>query len=145
MFETFSNQSCVLQKIFISVFLHLISRHSNPFDYKHLTSPWTEIIYIYWVDALTSAVLWWHSVFHLLSSDILIGAPRANTSSSSGVVERGAVFSCPWSGSSSCQQLLFDDSGTRNVRFSTCRVFQFFCCRPAYCILQQIQQQGMKR
>ncbi|XP_013875215.1 integrin alpha-V [Austrofundulus limnaeus] len=48
-----------------------------------------------------------------LNSDILIGAPRANTSSSSGVVERGAVFSCPWSSSSSCQQLLFDDSGDR--------------------------------
>lgn len=45
-------------------------------------------------------------------SDVLIGAPRANASSSGSVVERGAVYSCPWSGSS-CQQLPFDSSGDR--------------------------------
>ncbi|XP_018529702.1 integrin alpha-V isoform X2 [Lates calcarifer] len=45
-------------------------------------------------------------------SDVLIGAPRANTSSSSSVVERGAVYSCPWR-SSSCQQLQFDNSDDR--------------------------------
>uniref|UniRef100_A0A8D3CB41 Integrin alpha-2 domain-containing protein n=1 Tax=Scophthalmus maximus TaxID=52904 RepID=A0A8D3CB41_SCOMX len=47
-----------------------------------------------------------------VKSDVLIGAPRANTSSSSSVVERGAVFSCPWS-SSSCQELQFDSSDDR--------------------------------
>uniref|UniRef100_A0A4W6ETZ6 Integrin, alpha V n=1 Tax=Lates calcarifer TaxID=8187 RepID=A0A4W6ETZ6_LATCA len=44
--------------------------------------------------------------------NVLIGAPRANTSSSSSVVERGAVYSCPWR-SSSCQQLQFDNSGAQ--------------------------------
>uniref|UniRef100_A0A3Q3NBL0 Integrin, alpha V n=1 Tax=Labrus bergylta TaxID=56723 RepID=A0A3Q3NBL0_9LABR len=48
-----------------------------------------------------------------LRSDVLIGAPRANASSSSSVVERGAVYSCPWAGSSSCQQVLFDSSDDR--------------------------------
>uniref|UniRef100_A0A674N7P5 Integrin, alpha V n=1 Tax=Takifugu rubripes TaxID=31033 RepID=A0A674N7P5_TAKRU len=47
----------------------------------------------------------------LLSSDVLIGAPRANTSSD-GIVERGAVFSCPWRGST-CQKIEFDSSGDR--------------------------------
>uniref|UniRef100_A0A3P8TU30 Integrin, alpha V n=1 Tax=Amphiprion percula TaxID=161767 RepID=A0A3P8TU30_AMPPE len=46
-------------------------------------------------------------------SDVLIGAPRANISSSN-VVERGAVYSCPWRASSSCQMLQFDNTGTRN-------------------------------
>uniref|UniRef100_A0A3Q3X2L5 Uncharacterized protein n=1 Tax=Mola mola TaxID=94237 RepID=A0A3Q3X2L5_MOLML len=46
------------------------------------------------------------------NSDVLIGAPRANTSSSSRIVERGAVYSCPWT-SSDCQQLQFDSSGDR--------------------------------
>ncbi|XP_077437136.1 integrin alpha-V [Vanacampus margaritifer] len=44
-------------------------------------------------------------------SDVLIGAPRANTSGD--VVERGAVFSCPWAGAAACRQLLFDASGDR--------------------------------
>uniref|UniRef100_A0A672Y8A4 Integrin, alpha V n=1 Tax=Sphaeramia orbicularis TaxID=375764 RepID=A0A672Y8A4_9TELE len=43
-------------------------------------------------------------------SDVLVGAPRANTSEPSNVVERGAVYSCPWR-SSRCQQLVFDNSG----------------------------------
>uniref|UniRef100_A0A8C6L6X5 Integrin, alpha V n=1 Tax=Nothobranchius furzeri TaxID=105023 RepID=A0A8C6L6X5_NOTFU len=47
------------------------------------------------------------------NSDILIGAPRANLTSSSTVVERGAVFTCPWSSSSSCQQVQFDTSDNR--------------------------------
>ncbi|XP_074550589.1 integrin alpha-V [Halichoeres trimaculatus] len=46
-------------------------------------------------------------------SNVLIGAPRANTSSPSTVVERGAVYSCPWATSSSCQQLVFDSSDDR--------------------------------
>ncbi|XP_070693761.1 integrin alpha-V [Pempheris klunzingeri] len=46
-------------------------------------------------------------------SDVLIGAPRANSSSSSGVVERGAVYSCPWRSSAGCQELQFDNSGDR--------------------------------
>ncbi|XP_061547169.1 integrin alpha-V isoform X1 [Phycodurus eques] len=44
-------------------------------------------------------------------SDVLIGAPRANTSGD--VVERGAVYSCPWSSAGRCRQLLFDSSGDR--------------------------------
>uniref|UniRef100_H2RNS0 Integrin, alpha V n=1 Tax=Takifugu rubripes TaxID=31033 RepID=H2RNS0_TAKRU len=44
------------------------------------------------------------------SSDVLIGAPRANTSSD-GIVERGAVFSCPWRGST-CQKIEFDSDRT---------------------------------
>uniref|UniRef100_A0A669DYM3 Integrin, alpha V n=1 Tax=Oreochromis niloticus TaxID=8128 RepID=A0A669DYM3_ORENI len=47
-----------------------------------------------------------------LKSDVLIGAPRANMSSDS-IVERGVVYSCPWSGSSACQQLLFDNKDDR--------------------------------
>lgn len=50
-------------------------------------------------------------VSRLLRSDVLIGAPRANTSSPGEVVERGAVYSCPWTSSSACQQLQFDSSG----------------------------------
>uniref|UniRef100_A0A8P4K2P2 Integrin alpha-V n=1 Tax=Dicentrarchus labrax TaxID=13489 RepID=A0A8P4K2P2_DICLA len=45
-------------------------------------------------------------------SSVLIGAPRANTSSDI-VVERGAVYSCPWRSSSSCQQLQFDITDNR--------------------------------
>ncbi|XP_041663247.1 integrin alpha-V [Cheilinus undulatus] len=48
-----------------------------------------------------------------LKSDVLIGAPRANTSSPSSVVERGVVYSCPWASSSSCQELLFDNTDDR--------------------------------
>ncbi|TKS66750.1 Integrin alpha-V [Collichthys lucidus] len=44
-------------------------------------------------------------------SDVLIGAPRANTSGS--VVERGAVYSCPWKNSAACQTLDFDSSDFR--------------------------------
>ncbi|XP_061142858.1 integrin alpha-V isoform X2 [Syngnathus typhle] len=44
-------------------------------------------------------------------SDVLIGAPRANTSGD--VLERGAVYSCPWAGGAACRQLLFDTSGDR--------------------------------
>ncbi|MEQ2222066.1 hypothetical protein ILYODFUR_022103, partial [Ilyodon furcidens] len=46
-------------------------------------------------------------------SNVLIGAPRANTSSSSSVVERGAVYSCPWQRSSQCQQVQFDNTDDR--------------------------------
>lgn len=46
-----------------------------------------------------------------LRSDVLIGAPRANTSGE--VLERGAVYSCPWAGgAAACRQVLFDSSGT---------------------------------
>uniref|UniRef100_A0A3Q4HQH8 Integrin, alpha V n=1 Tax=Neolamprologus brichardi TaxID=32507 RepID=A0A3Q4HQH8_NEOBR len=47
-----------------------------------------------------------------LQSDVLIGAPRANMSADS-IVERGAVYSCPWGGSSACQQLMFDNKDER--------------------------------
>lgn len=47
-------------------------------------------------------------------SNVLIGAPKANTSfSSSSVTERGAVYSCPWKGFGTCTQILFDDSDNR--------------------------------
>ncbi|XP_056284930.1 integrin alpha-V [Pseudoliparis swirei] len=46
-------------------------------------------------------------------SDVLVGAPRANTSSSGSVEERGAVYSCPWKSSASCQQLQFDITDDR--------------------------------
>lgn len=46
------------------------------------------------------------------NSDVLIGAPRANSSDSSSVVERGAVYSCPWK-STACQQLQFDNTDDR--------------------------------
>uniref|UniRef100_A0A6Q2Y9U3 Integrin alpha-2 domain-containing protein n=1 Tax=Esox lucius TaxID=8010 RepID=A0A6Q2Y9U3_ESOLU len=44
-------------------------------------------------------------------SNILIGAPRANTSSASSVVERGAVYTCPWQQTDGCTQVLFDNTG----------------------------------
>uniref|UniRef100_A0A8C7N1E8 Integrin, alpha V n=1 Tax=Oncorhynchus kisutch TaxID=8019 RepID=A0A8C7N1E8_ONCKI len=44
-------------------------------------------------------------------SNILIGAPKANTSSASTVVERGAVYTCPWQKSSDCTQVQFDNTG----------------------------------
>lgn len=47
-----------------------------------------------------------------IKADVLIGAPRANTSDPSSVVERGAVYTCPWN-SASCQQLQFDDTDDR--------------------------------
>ncbi|XP_028291477.1 integrin alpha-V [Gouania willdenowi] len=46
-------------------------------------------------------------------SNVLIGAPRANASSSASIVERGAVYSCPWRSASGCQQLVFDDKDDR--------------------------------
>ncbi|KAF1383041.1 hypothetical protein PFLUV_G00150150 [Perca fluviatilis] len=48
-----------------------------------------------------------------LNSDVLVGAPRANASSTGSVVERGAVYSCPWKSSSACQLLQFDTSDDR--------------------------------
>ncbi|XP_069388785.1 integrin alpha-V isoform X1 [Paralichthys olivaceus] len=48
-----------------------------------------------------------------LRSEVLIGAPRANTTASSSVVERGAVYSCPWKGSAACQEMPFDSSDDR--------------------------------
>lgn len=44
--------------------------------------------------------------------NILIGAPKANTSVST-VVERGAVYTCPWKTSSDCQQIPFDNTDDR--------------------------------
>ncbi|KAJ8255879.1 hypothetical protein COCON_G00197430 [Conger conger] len=44
--------------------------------------------------------------------NILVGAPRANTSFSA-VVERGAVYSCPWRTSKDCRQLQFDNTDDR--------------------------------
>ncbi|KAL4635494.1 integrin alpha-V-like [Arapaima gigas] len=44
--------------------------------------------------------------------DVLVGAPKANISGSS-VLQRGAVYSCPWQSGSGCQQLDFDSTGDR--------------------------------
>lgn len=46
-------------------------------------------------------------------SNVLVGAPRANTSAASSVVERGAVYSCPWKSADACQQLQFDNTDDR--------------------------------
>lgn len=41
---------------------------------------------------------------------VLVGAPKANTSQP-GIVEAGAVYYCPWPGSSdSCRQIPFDST-----------------------------------
>uniref|UniRef100_A0A674N454 Integrin, alpha V n=1 Tax=Takifugu rubripes TaxID=31033 RepID=A0A674N454_TAKRU len=64
------------------------------------------------------------------NSDVLIGAPRANTSSD-GIVERGAVFSCPWRGST-CQKIEFDSSGKKGKNFWTCGCSQLHACAPLY-------------
>ncbi|XP_056097834.1 integrin alpha-V [Rhinichthys klamathensis goyatoka] len=47
--------------------------------------------------------------------NILVGAPRANTSDQtpSVVTERGAVFSCPWQKSGTCTQIEFDSTDDR--------------------------------
>ncbi|MCI4378810.1 hypothetical protein PGIGA_G00220550, partial [Pangasianodon gigas] len=42
--------------------------------------------------------------------NILVGAPKANTSSSSSVTERGAVYSCPWQSGGMCTQIEFDNT-----------------------------------
>ncbi|XP_069011175.1 integrin alpha-V [Embiotoca jacksoni] len=47
------------------------------------------------------------------NTGVLIGAPRANASSSGSVTERGAVYRCPWRRSSACQELQFDISDDR--------------------------------
>ncbi|XP_018584509.2 integrin alpha-V [Scleropages formosus] len=44
--------------------------------------------------------------------NVLIGAPKANTSASA-VVERGAVYSCPWQSSAACRQIPFDTTDDR--------------------------------
>ncbi|XP_066542166.1 integrin alpha-V [Hoplias malabaricus] len=45
--------------------------------------------------------------------NVLVGAPKANTSSSS-VVERGAVYSCPWQSTGACSQMEFDNTDERH-------------------------------
>uniref|UniRef100_A0A8C5H7V6 Integrin alpha-2 domain-containing protein n=1 Tax=Gouania willdenowi TaxID=441366 RepID=A0A8C5H7V6_GOUWI len=69
-------------------------------------------------------------------SNVLIGAPRANASSSASIVERGAVYSCPWRSASGCQQLVFDDKGTKtNVSCQRWRrtIFErMIACAPLY-------------
>ncbi|TSR51435.1 Zinc finger CCCH domain-containing protein 15 [Bagarius yarrelli] len=49
--------------------------------------------------------------------NILVGAPKANTSSSSSVMERGAVYSCPWRAGGTCTQIQFDNTESRRVRW----------------------------
>ncbi|KAI5106725.1 integrin alpha-V precursor, partial [Silurus meridionalis] len=45
--------------------------------------------------------------------NILVGAPKANSSSSSSVTERGAVYSCPWQSGGTCTQIVFDNTDNR--------------------------------
>uniref|UniRef100_A0A674B4Q8 Integrin, alpha V n=1 Tax=Salmo trutta TaxID=8032 RepID=A0A674B4Q8_SALTR len=52
-------------------------------------------------------------LYNIIMSNILIGAPRANTSSASTVVERGAVYTCPWQKTSDCTQVQFDNTDDR--------------------------------
>nr|XP_023657490.1 integrin alpha-V isoform X1 [Paramormyrops kingsleyae] len=44
--------------------------------------------------------------------NVLIGAPKANASVSA-VLERGAVYNCPWQSSANCKQVQFDDTDDR--------------------------------
>lgn len=88
----------------------------------------------------------------MLSSDsrlnILVGAPRANTSDQtpSVVTERGAVFSCPWHKSGTCTQLEFDSTGkTQHCAFShhnvifapPCCYLKLFLCIDSHCMLAE--------
>ncbi|XP_062862320.1 integrin alpha-V [Trichomycterus rosablanca] len=45
--------------------------------------------------------------------NILVGAPKANTTDSTSVTERGAVYSCPWQSDGKCTQILFDNTDNR--------------------------------
>uniref|UniRef100_A0A8C9RH51 Integrin, alpha V n=1 Tax=Scleropages formosus TaxID=113540 RepID=A0A8C9RH51_SCLFO len=45
---------------------------------------------------------------------VLIGAPKANMSGSS-VLQRGAVYSCPWQSTSGCQELDFSSTGDQTM------------------------------
>ncbi|XP_026883966.2 integrin alpha-V [Electrophorus electricus] len=45
--------------------------------------------------------------------NVLVGAPKANTSAPSSVTERGAVYSCPWQTSGSCTEIQFDSTDDR--------------------------------
>uniref|UniRef100_A0A8C7K4I3 Integrin, alpha V n=1 Tax=Oncorhynchus kisutch TaxID=8019 RepID=A0A8C7K4I3_ONCKI len=76
-------------------------------------------------------------------SNILIGAPKANTSSASTVVERGAVYTCPWQKSSDCTQVQFDNTGEyrRSMEFKSNQWFgatvrshgeHILACAPLY-------------
>ncbi|XP_027142064.1 integrin alpha-8 [Larimichthys crocea] len=52
---------------------------------------------------------------------VLVGAPKANTSQP-GVVEAGAVYYCPWPGSTdSCRQIPFDNSNNRMIKVNGTR------------------------
>uniref|UniRef100_A0A4W4FGM4 Integrin alpha-2 domain-containing protein n=1 Tax=Electrophorus electricus TaxID=8005 RepID=A0A4W4FGM4_ELEEL len=48
------------------------------------------------------------------SLNVLVGAPKANTSAPSSVTERGAVYSCPWQTSGSCTEIQFDNDRFEN-------------------------------
>uniref|UniRef100_A0A8K9UJP2 Integrin, alpha V n=1 Tax=Oncorhynchus mykiss TaxID=8022 RepID=A0A8K9UJP2_ONCMY len=74
-------------------------------------------------------------------SNILIGAPRANTSSASTVVERGAVYTCPWQKSSDCTQVQFDNTDGVQMEFKSNQWFgatvrsdgeHILACAPLY-------------
>ncbi|XP_076858256.1 integrin alpha-V [Brachyhypopomus gauderio] len=45
--------------------------------------------------------------------NVLVGAPKANTSAPSAVTERGAVFSCPWQRTGPCTEVQFDNTDDR--------------------------------
>lgn len=49
-----------------------------------------------------------------------MGAPKANTSSLSSVLERGAVYSCPWNSVDKCTQIEFDNTGELSTFTAKC-------------------------
>uniref|UniRef100_A0A8C9WAV9 Integrin, alpha V n=1 Tax=Scleropages formosus TaxID=113540 RepID=A0A8C9WAV9_SCLFO len=74
------------------------------------------------------------------SLNVLIGAPKANTSASA-VVERGAVYSCPWQSSAACRQIPFDTTGESRMEFKSNQWFgatvrsdgeHILACAPLY-------------
>ncbi|XP_063061164.1 integrin alpha-V-like [Engraulis encrasicolus] len=47
--------------------------------------------------------------------NLLVGAPKCNTTTPAAVVERGAVYSCPWQTAKDCEQIEFDNTGDRST------------------------------
>uniref|UniRef100_A0A8C9W7D8 Integrin, alpha V n=1 Tax=Scleropages formosus TaxID=113540 RepID=A0A8C9W7D8_SCLFO len=54
------------------------------------------------------------TIMFLFRLRVLIGAPKANMSGSS-VLQRGAVYSCPWQSTSGCQELDFSSTGDQTM------------------------------
>uniref|UniRef100_A0A7N6BKY7 Integrin, alpha V n=1 Tax=Anabas testudineus TaxID=64144 RepID=A0A7N6BKY7_ANATE len=81
------------------------------------------------------------SSLHLLSSSPLLLSSSPLLLVPFSVVERGAVYSCPWTSSSSCQQLQFDNTGRPQMEFKSKQWFgasvrsngeHILACAPLY-------------